>query len=76
MCSTTLTKHENKKCARCHTNFECKVGNVLECQCSQIKLNYEERIYVESLYTDCLCINCLRILQQQYILMRKKAFHF
>ena len=68
--------HENKKCPRCNTAFECKVGNVLECQCSEIKLSYEERVYVESLYTDCLCIHCLRIIQQQYVLMRKKTFGF
>ncbi|MDE3142544.1 MAG: cysteine-rich CWC family protein [Bacteroidota bacterium] len=71
-----MAHHENKNCPRCNTSFECKVGNVLECQCSQVKLKYDERVYVESLYTDCLCINCLRILQQQYLMLRKKTFDF
>ncbi len=71
-----MANHENKNCPRCNALFECKVGNVLECQCSQIKLNYEERVYVESLYTDCLCINCLHTLQQQYLMLRKKTFDF
>jgi hypothetical protein len=58
--------HEIKQCVRCQKNFECKVGNVLECQCSQIQLSYEEAVYIESLYTDCLCIDCLFVLRYQF----------
>jgi len=68
-----MAKHEIKKCPRCLTPFECKVGNVLACQCSGIKLSYHEAVYVESHYTDCLCIHCLRIMQQQYIHLHKKT---
>ena len=71
-----MANHENKNCPRCNSAFECKVGNVLECQCNKIKLSYEERIYIEGLYTECLCINCLTTLQQQYLMIRKKTFDF
>jgi len=71
-----MANHENKNCPRCNSSFQCKAGSITECQCNQIKLSNEERIYIESLYTDCLCINCLSILQQQYLMLRKKNFDF
>ena len=71
-----MADHEHKNCQRCNTNFECKAGSILECECNQIKLSYEERIYIEGLYTDCLCTNCLLTLQQQYLMLRKKTFDF
>ncbi|MBS1626484.1 MAG: cysteine-rich CWC family protein [Bacteroidetes bacterium] len=67
-----MAQHENKKCPQCNNIFECKVGNVLECQCYQIQLSYEEKIYFESIYTDCLCIHCMHKLKQQYQLLKKK----
>jgi hypothetical protein len=71
-----MPHHENKNCGRCNAVFECKTGNVLECQCNQIKLSYEERIYIESLYTDCLCIHCLELLQKEYPVFRKQHLGF
>lgn len=67
-----MPHHENKICARCNANFECKVGNVLECQCSQIQLSYEERVHIENEYSDCLCIDCLHILKYQYQMLTIK----
>jgi hypothetical protein len=57
--------HEMKQCVRCNKHFECKVGNVTECQCNQIQLTYEEQSYIESKFTDCLCINCLALLRYE-----------
>jgi hypothetical protein len=71
-----MAQHEHKFCPRCNADFECKVGNITDCQCNQIHLQYEERIYIESLFTDCLCIHCLQQLQQQYTVLRKKEFDF
>ncbi|MBA4196760.1 MAG: hypothetical protein C0459_04315 [Chitinophaga sp.] len=68
-----MPQHEKKQCSKCNNNFECKVGNVLECQCSQIQLSYEERVYIENLYTDCLCIDCLHVLRYQYQILKKKV---
>ncbi len=61
-----MPQHENKKCPHCNNTFECKVGNVLECQCDQILLSYDEKIYIENTYIDCLCIDCLHLLRYQY----------
>ena len=60
-----MPQHENKKCPRCNNTFECKVGNVLECQCDQILLSYDEKTYIENMYMDCLCIDCLHLLRYQ-----------
>ncbi len=61
-----MPKHENKKCQRCNKIFECKLGNVLECQCTQIVLTDEAQNYVSQLFNDCLCIDCLHVLRYQF----------
>ncbi|NCI45416.1 cysteine-rich CWC family protein [Sediminibacterium soli] len=58
-----MPTHETKKCPRCARPFECKVGNIAECQCSQVTLSYEQKAYIELQYTDCLCAQCLQALQ-------------
>ncbi len=66
-----MPHHEQKNCPRCKRVFECKVGNVLECQCSQIQLTYEEKAHFENTYTDCLCIDCIYLLRYQFQLINK-----
>ncbi len=51
--------HELKYCPRCNTAFECKVGNVTECQCDGFIFNEAERDYMSQAYDDCLCRRCL-----------------
>lgn len=51
--------HETKNCPRCHAPFECKPGNVQECQCAGIAFSEAEKYYISSNYEDCLCRNCL-----------------
>lgn len=70
LCS--MPSHEEIKCSRCSKTFECKVGNVLECQCSQIQLSPEERIFIENKYDTCLCIDCLHELKYQYQIVKNK----
>ena len=36
-------KHEPRNCPRCNKTFECKVGNIAQCQCSSIVLSEEEK---------------------------------
>lgn len=60
------SKHETKNCPRCNTNFECKSGSILLCQCQTILLSEEQMNYVSSLYDDCLCISCLYALRTKY----------
>ncbi len=62
-----MASHETKKCERCGTLFECKVGNILECQCYAVQLTAEEKAYIsEKRYSDCLCAACLNIVKQEY----------
>ena len=41
---------ENKICPRCHSNFECKVGDITKCQCYTVKLNDAEREFLARTY--------------------------
>lgn len=71
-----MPNHETKKCPRCARNFECKVGNIAECQCSQLQLTHEERVYIEDKFIDCLCGQCLETLRFHYQLHRNHIFKF
>lgn len=66
-----MCRHEEKKCPRCNRAFECKAGSITQCQCSAIQLSAEERIYVESKFEDCLCIQCLVFLQKEYTVFKE-----
>ncbi|MBS1754475.1 MAG: cysteine-rich CWC family protein [Ferruginibacter sp.] len=66
------SKHEQKNCPRCGIIFECKTGNIGQCQCSAIQLTVEETVYIQSKYEDCLCINCLQNLQKEYEIFKAK----
>lgn len=61
-----INKHETKSCPRCRSEFECKSGSVLLCQCQTIVLSAEQLEYINSLYDDCLCITCLHALRTEY----------
>ena len=61
-----MDKHERKNCPRCNSLFECKPGNITQCQCYGVYFTEEEKRAVESKYTDCLCIDCLLSLKNEY----------
>lgn len=61
-----MPHHENKNCPRCQQAFECKVGNIKQCQCYGIKLKNEEQAFISAQYNDCLCANCIRDLRTKY----------
>lgn len=52
-----------KICTRCQTQFECKVENIQNCQCTTVSLNQLETQYIAQKYSNCLCINCLKELK-------------
>ncbi len=60
-----MPQHKIKNCPRCGRTFECKLGSILLCQCSEIKLTQEERALIQTQYQDCLCIQCLKVLKEQ-----------
>jgi Cysteine-rich CWC len=55
-----MCKHEEKKCPVCNVTFECKPGNIVQCQCYGILLSPEEKALLEEKYDDCLCRRCLK----------------
>ena len=61
-----MCKHEEKHCPRCKILFECKVGNITQCQCSEISMNIDEQQYIFKQYNDCLCLNCIVALCKEY----------
>jgi hypothetical protein len=60
-------KHEFKTCPRCGTGFECKAGNIGQCQCYGIVLPEPVKEQIEQLYRDCLCRNCLEALRDSVL---------
>ncbi len=67
-----MCKHEEKYCPRCNGLFECRVGNILQCQCSGIVFSEAEQKYLESKWDDCLCRNCLLFLKNSFDEQRKE----
>lgn len=64
--------HEQKNCPRCNKAFECKVGDITNCQCNGITIPLEERNFIEERYNDCLCAGCLKELQSKYTLFKEQ----
>ena len=65
-------KHELKVCPRCGKTFECKPGDITNCQCAGLKISEEVAAFIAKKYGDCLCISCLRELNQEQNLFIKK----
>jgi hypothetical protein len=61
-----MPKHEKKQCPRCETEFECKTGSILLCQCSKIEMSAEQLEYSSTQFNDCLCLACLKDLRSEY----------
>lgn len=61
-----MAKHEEKYCPRCNAAFECRVGNITQCQCYGIIFTEQQKIHIAALYSDCLCASCLQELKQGF----------
>jgi hypothetical protein len=61
-----MCQHETKHCGRCQAPFECKVGNILECQCYGVALSEEQKVFIGENYGDCLCRSCLEAIKVDY----------
>ncbi|WP_177225891.1 cysteine-rich CWC family protein [Arsenicibacter rosenii] len=51
-------------CPRCGEPVSCGVSAIGHCPCAGIVLTEPERAYIRSQFTDCLCITCLKTLQE------------
>ena len=61
-----MCKHEEKYCPNCNAVFECKVGDILHCQCYGIRFTEEEKKFIASKFSDCLCAACMISLKATY----------
>ena len=69
-----ITKHEIIVCKRCGSRFECKVGDVSNCQCSTISLSDATRKFLDNNYFGCLCARCLTEIEDKVSLTKGKSF--
>jgi hypothetical protein len=67
-----MCQHEKKNCPRCRTTFDCKPGNITQCQCYGFLVSEELKIYLEQRYDDCLCKNCLEYLSVELNFFKEK----
>ena len=59
-------KHDQVACGRCGAVYECKVGSISLCQCTAVQLTENQRQYIGSLFSSCLCATCLLALRTAY----------
>jgi Cysteine-rich CWC len=52
---------KEKQCAKCGQPFDC--GGLLGCWCWSVKLDRATLASLKAQYADCLCPDCLKILQ-------------
>jgi hypothetical protein len=67
-----MCNHEQKVCPRCRNRFDCKPGNVTQCQCFGVQFTAEQKAYIEQRYNDCLCRSCLLTLQNEVEMFKEK----
>lgn len=67
--------HEQKNCPRCDNSFECKPGNITQCQCYGFELSDELKAYLEQQYNDCLCRTCLDNIRVEFELFKEKFIY-
>lgn len=60
------TKHEIKHCPKCGKSFECKPGNITQCQCYAVQLSNAELMFIKKIYDDCLCADCMIKMKQLF----------
>ncbi len=67
-----MCQHETRSCTRCKKAFECKPGNITQCQCYGVGLTAGQRAYIEERYSDCLCRDCLQWLSNELNFFKEK----
>jgi hypothetical protein len=70
-----MCKHDEMACPRCEIPFECRIGDISNCQCTGIAFSIEEKAFIEDRYQGCLCRECLLELKQRHILFIEKYFY-
>ena len=66
--------HETKYCPRCNETFECKVGDIVNCQCNEVTLCEDAVTFLGKTQYGCLCKDCL--IEINSFVQNAKEFHF
>lgn len=56
---------ENKSCPKCGAAFVCMHNDIAACQCASVKLSEASRAYIKKTYNNCLCVHCLREINEE-----------
>ena len=67
-----MTTDQTKYCPRCKQAFECKAGNITQCQCYGVELTAALRVFIKQQFDDCLCRDCLLQLQDEFEVAEEK----
>ena len=62
-----ILKKMQKICPVCGNAFECKNDDILKCECARVMLSSEARSYISKHYNDCLCVSCLRAINEKTV---------
>ena len=69
-----MPQHEVTQCALCNSRFECKMGTITQCQCFEVEVSRQTRQFLEQTDLDCLCKNCLSLLNQKIENLKGEKF--
>ncbi|MBB1148632.1 MULTISPECIES: cysteine-rich CWC family protein [unclassified Myroides] len=50
---------KNKKCTHCKAAITCQSEQIDRCECSQVQLHPDTRVFLRSSFHKCLCNACL-----------------
>jgi len=59
-----MSLHQVVNCPRCGASFECKMGSIAICHCSQVMLTDEQKEYIADQWDGCLCHACLKVVAE------------
>lgn len=58
-----------KICEKCQQTFNCKMENIMQCQCYGIALTSHAKQLISNTFSDCLSKNCLlKINEEQRVI--------
>lgn len=61
-------------CQRCKNTFTCRADYIEQCQCTGVVLSDATRRFLSASNFKCLCVNCLKELNQKFELLADKQF--
>lgn len=57
--SPTIPPEHSKQCPQCKKTFTCRESDIKSCFCNAIALTHEQLLKVATLWSGCLCQECL-----------------